>query len=68
MNEPSIKLFGGEVSPEIDARIDIEKYVSACRHCENFIAVKTGYIERRPGTKFIYKSEKPDGLLEEHDV
>lgn len=52
-NIPIIRLNGGEYTPLIDARADIEKYISGCRKLENFFPRIYGVIERRPGTKFI---------------
>ncbi len=52
-NIPIINLNGGEYTPLIDARADVEKYKSGCRKLENFIPRIYGVIERRPGTKFV---------------
>ena len=52
-NIPIINLNGGEYSPLIDARSDIEKYSSGCRVLENYIPRIHGTIERRPGTRFV---------------
>ena len=64
MSNPYIRMFKGEVNPGMADKVGSDY----CRHLENFIPQKYGNIERRPGTRFIYKSEKPEGLLEEHDV
>jgi len=53
-NLPIIKFNAGELSPQIDARTDVEKYEAGCRHLENFIPRIYGGAERRPGTEFIY--------------
>ena len=52
-NVPIVNLNGGEFTPLIDARSDIDKYRSGCRKLENFIPRIYGSIERRPGTRFI---------------
>jgi len=52
-NIPVINLNGGEYTPLIDARSDIEKFKSGCRKLENFFPRIYGVIERRPGTKFV---------------
>ena len=52
-NIPIINLNGGLYTPLIDARSDIEKYVSGCRKLDNFIPRIYGAIERRPGTRFV---------------
>jgi len=56
-NVPIISLNTGEVTPQIDARADIEKYSSACRTLENMIPRIYGGVERRPGTEYIYEAK-----------
>jgi hypothetical protein len=56
-NIPIVNLNGGEYSPLIDARSDIEKYSSGCRKLENFFPRIYGAIERRPGTRFIKEAK-----------
>lgn len=56
-NVPIINFNGGEYSPLIDAREDVEKYRSGCRILENFLPRIYGPAERRPGTKFIKKAK-----------
>ncbi len=43
----------GEVSPEIWARIDINKYSSALRKCRNFIIHASGGASNRTGTRYV---------------
>ncbi len=50
MNVPILSFNKGEVSPKIDARLDVESYQSACRHLENFVPEIYGCATRRPGT------------------
>lgn len=59
-NIPIINLNGGEFSPLIDTRSDLEKYSSGCRTLENFLPRIYGAIERRPGTRFIHKAKAYD--------
>lgn len=54
---PIVNLNGGEFTPLIDARSDIDKYRSGCRKLENFIPRIYGAIERRPGTRFIKEAK-----------
>lgn len=62
-NIPIIKFNAGELSPQIDARSDVEKYEAGCRHLENFIPRIYGGAERRPGTEFIYDAKNtPTGV------
>lgn len=48
-----ISFNGGEVSPKIDARSDIQKYYSSCNTLENFIPLVEGGATRSPGTYFL---------------
>jgi hypothetical protein len=52
-NIPITTFNSGELSPRIDARIDVEKYSSGCKILENFIPEKYGCATRRPGTLYI---------------
>ena len=66
MNIAIVSFSGGEMTLQIDARSDVEKYASGCRTLENFIPRIYGGVERRPGTKFIRNSTftgTPIGLL-----
>lgn len=46
--------FGaGEISPELAARLDIEKTSTACRQLQNMVLGVYGYAERRAGLEFI---------------
>ena len=40
--KPILSFAGGEVSPWIDTRFDIEKYEGSCRIVENFIVLPQG--------------------------
>ena len=55
-NIPMISFNNGEVTPKIDARTDVEKFQSSCRKLENFLPLKYGCAERRPGLKFLTDS------------
>lgn len=44
---------GGEVTPTLSARYDLQKLGSFLQCCENFIPNLHGDIERRPGMCFI---------------
>lgn len=62
-NIPIIKFNAGELSDQIDARADVEKYEGGCRYLENFIPRIYGGAERRPGTEFIYDAKNtPTGV------
>ena len=46
----------GKVSPLLEGRPDYQKYSSSCRTIENMLVSVLGPVERRPGTKFVYKT------------
>jgi len=46
-------LTGGELAPELHARIDIDKYGTSVAHAENVIIVPQGGLRRRPGLSKI---------------
>lgn len=43
----------GELSPLLDARVDIEKYHSGCQQLENFLILPYGGVLRRAGTEWL---------------
>jgi hypothetical protein len=47
------KFNGGQVSPLLDARIDLELYANSCLKMLNFIGLPQGPAERRRGTRYI---------------
>lgn len=42
----------GELAPRAEARVDVQTYASSAKHCENFIPLVSGCVERRRGTRF----------------
>lgn len=51
---PGILSFtSGELSPLLDSRVDIDKYFSGAKTCENFITTVQGPAVRRAGTRFV---------------
>lgn len=63
-NIPIVTFSGGEYSPQVDARSDVEKYLSGCRHLENMFPRIYGGAERRPGTKYIYTAKNsPEAVI-----
>lgn len=48
---------GGEVSPAIYARVDIERYKSSLRTCRNFLIHPHGGASNRPGTRFVAETK-----------
>ncbi len=60
-NEAIVNFGGGEVTKELDARSDIEKYDSSCRTLQNMIPDVYGNASRRPGTERIISGPKGAG-------
>lgn len=44
---------GGELSPTIEGRVDINKYANGCRELRGFIPLVQGPARRRSGTRFV---------------
>lgn len=51
---------GGEFSPLVATRVQLEKYASGCRVLENFIPMTYGGVNRRPGTEFLGAAKLTD--------
>ena len=49
---PIVSFNGGELSPRLRGRTDINKYASGCRTMKNFVPLVHGPAVRRPGTIF----------------
>lgn len=43
----------GEWSPRLDARVDVGKYLNACRRLENMVIHPHGGVSRRSGTRHV---------------
>ena len=54
---------GGEVTPTLSARYDLQKFGTFLQCCENFIPNLHGDIERRPGTRYLATLDGPAVLL-----
>jgi hypothetical protein len=46
-------LAGGEISPAVATRVDVDKFKSALTACENFLVMQHGGVTKRPGLKFV---------------
>lgn len=44
---------GGEISPRLLGRVDLQQYVNSVQRCENFICFPHGGITKRSGTRFV---------------
>ena len=51
---------GGELSPFLDARTDIDKYRSGCQELENFIPTPYGGVMRRPGLQYVSDAKEDE--------
>ncbi len=56
-------LTGGEVTPHLDSRSDIDPYDRGFRHLDNMITKKYGTVTRRPGTVFVVSTIDLDTIL-----
>jgi len=45
---------GGEISPDLHARVDTDLYRKSLETCKNFIPLQKGAVTKRPGTKHLY--------------
>lgn len=48
---------GGEISPSLYARTDLERYASSLKTCRNFIVSSFGGVYNRPGFRYIAASK-----------
>ena len=44
---------GGEIAPELAARVDLARYATSLRTCSNFFVRPTGGVSNRPGTYYV---------------
>lgn len=56
--KPALNQFnGGEISPQLEGRIDWDKYNYSAKLCQNFIPLVEGSLKRRGGSHFVYSPE-----------
>lgn len=48
---------GGELSPSLWGRVDLNKYATGLRRLENFIVRPHGGVSRRPGMRFVAEAK-----------
>ena len=58
----------GEISPEVAARVDLDKYQAALLQAENCFIRPYGSAYRRPGLKYAYETDTGYKLLQEFAV
>jgi hypothetical protein len=51
---------GGEISTQLDARVDLQKYNTSCKRIENMRVRPYGGVTFRSGTMFIAEAKYPD--------
>ena len=58
----------GEISPEVAARVDLDKYQAALLQAKNCFIRPYGSAYRRPGLKYAYKTDTGYKRLQEFAV
>jgi len=56
-------LNAGELSPEVDARTDVQKYYNGVSKASNVLPFVQGGVIKRPGGKFIAKAKGACNLI-----
>lgn len=54
---------GGEITPELYARLDLTKYQTGVALCRNMIVLPHGSLVRRPGTEFCVEAHDSNQLV-----
>lgn len=54
---------GGEVTPSVHARVDLQSYVSWLGTCRNFIVVPQGGVKNRSGTQFAARTKTGERVM-----
>lgn len=52
--------IGGELSPSLEGRVDIDRYASGLATCENFMVLPQGGVVKRAGFEYIADAKYPD--------
>lgn len=58
-----VSFNAGELSPLLDARVDLDKYSNGCRQLQNAIIETYGAARRRPGLQFIAEAADTSGTV-----
>lgn len=64
--KPAVKQFsfaGGEISPRLFGRTDLDRYRQSLQTCRNFIVEPTGGATNRPGTKLVKEVKDSSKLV-----
>ena len=54
----------GEISPALYGRVDLQRYTSGLRLCENMFVKAEGGVTKRPGTKFVAPTKDQTGGIQ----
>lgn len=54
---------GGEVTPSLHARVDLEAYRAWLKTCKNFIVVPQGGVKNRPGTQLVIETKHSQRVM-----
>ncbi len=58
-----VQFNGGELSPWLEGRMDVDKYNHTAKFCRNFIPIAEGSLRRRGGTHFVAFTPEDDELV-----
>jgi hypothetical protein len=50
----------GELSPQLEGRVDVSRYFNAVSSMENFLIAPYGGADRRPGSQYVAPAKFPD--------
>lgn len=53
MNIMQKSFASGEIAPSLYSRTDLAKYASALKTCRNFVVMRHGGVQNRPGTQYV---------------
>lgn len=61
---PGLHTFnGGEWARRLWGRVDLAKYLNACRRCENFVPLVQGPVTKRPGFRHVAPLRENQGAV-----
>lgn len=58
-----VQFNGGELSPWLEGRTDINKYNKSAKLCRNFIPLTEGSLKRRGGSRFVAMTPIEDSVI-----
>lgn len=60
MKRLQVSFSGGEFSPALHYRVDLQKYLTGLRRCRNMLIHPEGGLSNRPGTYFVAETKYTD--------